>query len=264
MKTILKGTVLITGGSSGIGLEYARQLAARGCELVLVSNKQEELDAAAKTLEEEFAVRVRTRFQDLAANGAADKLFEWCHQEQLEIEILVSNAGMFFLGEITQERYDKAKAIVGLHVETPTRLCILFGNDMKKRGHGTIISMASLAADMPVPGITLYAATKSYLKAFGRAMVHELRPYGVGMTTVCPGAVCTTLYGLREDLMRFAVRIGVIKTPQWLVRRVLRAAEHRRAMVKAGLLDRMMPLLIRLAPSHLETWIWKRASAYIR
>lgn len=258
MKRTLKGTALITGGSSGLGFEYARQLADMGCSLVLVSNREEELKKAAATLERDYAVSVITRYQDLAESGAADNLFEWCQNQGLQIDILVSNAGMFFLGELTEKNYGKAKAIVGLHVETPTRLCILFGGEMKKRGSGTIISMSSLAADLPVPGITLYSATKAYLKSFGRSFCHELRPYGVSITTVCPGAIATPLYGLREDLMRLAIRIGVIKKPEWLVRKVLRAAARKRPFVRAGLMDRLMIPILRLCPSRRETRIWKK------
>lgn len=255
---MIKGLALITGGSSGLGLEYARQLAAGGCDLILVSNKEEELENAGAQIRSEFPVRVTTHYQDLALDGAADELFAWCREKGFEVEILVSNAGVFFYGELGEKTYKKSKAMLRLHVETPTRLIILFGEDMKRRGHGTIISMSSLAADLPFPGITLYSSTKAYLKAFGRAMVHELRPYGVSLTTVCPGGIATSLYGLRDDLMKFAVGIGVIKTPKWLVRKVLRRAGRRRPFVRPGLPDALMIPLLRLLPSHLETRIWVR------
>lgn len=255
MKTI-SGTALITGGSSGLGLEFARQLAALGCSLVLVSNREEELSNAARALREAYPVEVTTHMQNLAVSGAADDLFKWTKEAGLQIDVFVSNAGMFFFGELAEDNYEKANALIGLHVETPTRLCILFGNDMKKRGRGTIISMASLAADLPVPGITLYSASKAYLKSFGRSFYHELRPYGVSITTVCPAGIATPLYGLRDDLMAFAVKIGVIKKPQWLVRRALKAAAHRRIFLRAGLFDSLMIPALRLIPSQLETWIW--------
>lgn len=255
-KNTLKGLALITGGSSGLGYEYARELAAKGCDLLLVSNKQDDLDAAQKALSEEFGVNVTTHFQDLAVCGAADSLHEWCISAGLEVEILVSNAGIFFFGELNPERYGKACAMIGLHIETPTRLCILFGNDMKLRGHGTIISMSSLAAKSPVPGITLYSATKAYLLNFGKAMYHELKPYGVVMTTVCPGAVATPLYGLREDLMKLALRLGIIKTTPWLVRKVLRAAERRRALVQPGIMDNLFIPLASHLPSVLVSHVW--------
>ncbi len=256
MKTNISGTALITGGSSGLGLEFARQLAALGCSLVLVSNREEELSAAAQALRTAYPVEVVTRVQNLAVSGAADELFQWTREEGMQIDILVSNAGMFFFGELAEDNYEKANALIGLHVETPTRLCILFGNDMKRRGHGTIISMASLAADLPVPGITLYSASKAYLKSFGKSFYHELRPYGVSITTVCPAGIATPLYGLRDDLMTFAVKIGVIKKPQWLVSKAIKAAGRKRMFLRAGLIDRLMIPALWLIPTPIETWIW--------
>lgn len=255
-KTIEKGLALITGGSSGLGYEYARQLAAKGCDLILVSNRDEELARAGEMLSAEFGVCVVTHWQDLSLPDAADELFAWCNAGAYQVDILVSNAGMFFFGELSVDRYEKAVAITTLHVVTPTRLCILFGNEMKKRHHGTIISMSSLAAKLPVPGITIYSASKSYLRAFGKAMYHELRPYGVSFTTVCPGAVSTPLYGLREDLMDLALKLRIIKTPEWLVRKVLRAAGKRRKLVEASLMDRMMTVLIDLIPAGIKNKIW--------
>lgn len=253
---MLKGLALITGGSSGLGYEYARQLAAKGCDLIIVSNREDELKKAAEALRSDFGVGITTRFQDLSVEGAADDLHQWCANGGFEVEILVSNAGIFFYGELNAERYGKAAAMLHLHVDTPARLIILFGNDMKLRGHGTIISMSSLAAELPFPGITLYSSTKAFLKSFGRSMVHELRPYGVSLTTVCPGAVATPLYGLRDDLMKLAMKLGIIKTPRWLVSKVLRRAEHRRPFVRPGLMDALMIPIIRLLPSFLETRIW--------
>ena len=106
-------TALITGGSSGMGLEYARQLAGRGYDLVLVSNRQDELDAAAETLHVQFPVNVRTRYQDLSVPDAADILFEWCTQEEdLLPDVVINNAGMFFFKELQTEDIDKVQTMI--------------------------------------------------------------------------------------------------------------------------------------------------------
>jgi hypothetical protein len=250
-------TALITGGSSGMGLEYARQLAGRGYDLVLVSNRLEELDVAAEELRSQFAVDVRTRFQDLAVPDAADTLFEWCTQEVLP-DIVINNAGMFFFKEVQTEDLERAQAMVNLHVVTVTRMCILFGNAMKRRGSGYILNVSSMAARIPAPGITIYSATKAYLKSFGRSLSYELKPYGVGVTTVCPAAIATPLYRLSPDKMRLGVRIGLIKTPQWLVKRALRALFRRRRVVSPGFMNVWLPPLIALLPGPLVAFIWKK------
>jgi len=251
-------TALITGGSSGMGLEYARQLADRGYDLVLVSNRQEELDTAAEALRAQFPVHIITRFQELAVPDAADSLFEWCQTEEGLPDIVINNAGMFFFKELQAEDMDKVQAMVNLHVVTITRMCVLFGNAMKQRGKGYILNVSSMAARIPAPGITIYSATKAYLKSFGRSLSYELRPYGVSVTTICPAAIATPLYRLSEDKMRLGVRIGLIKTPQWLVKRALRAMFRRRRVASPGFMNVWLPPLIALLPGPLVAFLWKR------
>ena len=250
---------LITGGSSGMVLEFARQLAGRGYDLVLVSNRPEELESAAGGLREQFPVEVVTRFQDLAQADAADGLFAWCTETLGCLpEVVVNDAGMFFFKELEREDLDRAQAMVNLHVVTVTRLCLLFGNAMKERGSGYLLNVSSMAARIPAPGITVYSATKAYLRSFGRSLSYELKPYGVGMTTVCPAAIATPLYRLDEKWLRFGVRIGLIGTPKWLVRRALRAMFRRRRIVSPGLMNIYLPALIALLPGPVIAALWKR------
>ena len=247
---------LITGGSSGMGLEFARQLAARGYDLLLVSNQEQALADAARELS--GPVSVRTRFQDLARPEAADELFAWCQVEDLIPDVLVNNAGMFFFKELQAEDLDRVQAMINLHVTTVTRICLLFGQAMKSRGSGYILIMSSMAARIPAPGITVYSATKAYLRSFGRSLSFELRPYGVGVTTVCPAAIATPLYRLDEKKTRFGVRLGVIRTPKWLVRRALRALFHRRRVISPAFMNIYLPALVALLPGPVEARLWKR------
>lgn len=249
---------LITGGSSGMGLEYARQLAAKRHDLILVSNRQEELEQASSDLREQYGVQVVARYQDLSAETAADELLAFCQEQSLEVEILINNAGMFFFEELSVENEAKALTMMRLHMFTPTRLCLLFGAEMKQRGHGYILNVSSMAAKLPCPGITIYSATKAYLKSFGKSLYFEMRPYGVGVTTVCPAAIATPLYKLKPSLLKFGVNIGVIGTPRWLVRRALRGMFHKRRMVKPGLMNYYLPPLIAILPKWLVDRLWKR------
>ena len=250
-----KGIALVTGASSGMGLRSAQQLAARNYDLLIVSNQQEQLIEAASSLIEDYGVNVIPHCQDLASPCAADELFEFCQKENLEVEILINDAGVFFFRELTsQERM--APVMLNLHILTPTRLCILFGEQMKLRGHGYILNMSSMAAKLPMPGITLYSATKAYLKSFSKSLYFEMRPYGVGVTTVCPAAIATPLYNLDEKLMKFAVSIGVIGTPQWLVRRALRRMFQKRRVVRPGLMNYWLSPVINSLPKWLVNKIW--------
>lgn len=250
---------LITGGSSGMGLEFSRQLAGRGYDLILVSNRAAELESAAAALQAQFPVKVTTRFQDLARTDAADELFTWCTGEAgILPDIVVNDAGMFFFKELSREDLGRVQAMIDLHVVTVTRMCLLFGDAMKQRGSGYILNVASMAARIPAPGITVYSATKAYLRSFGRSLSYELKPYGVGMTTVCPAAIATPLYRLSEKWMRFGVRIGLIRTPHWLVKRALRAMFHKRRVISPGLMNVWLPALIALLPGWLVAFLWKK------
>ena len=249
---------LVTGGSSGMGLEFARQLAGRGYDLILVSNREIELKAAAASLRDQFPIQVTARFQDLAEAEAADQLYAWCIEEPGLPDIVVNDAGMFFFKELEPEDLDRVQAMVNLHVVTVTRICLLFGNAMKQRGSGYLLNLSSMAARIPVPGITVYSATKAYLRSFGRSLSYELKPYGVGVTTVCPAAIATPLYRLSDKKMRLGVRIGLIKTPQWLVRRSLRAMFRKRRVISPAFMNIWLPALIALLPGPLIASLWKK------
>ena len=252
---------LVTGATSGMGLEYCHQLARRGHHLVMVSNQTDLLETLPRQLSEQYGIRAIGRFQDLASPDAARQLYDWCRQQGLQIDILINNAGMFFFHELTPDYADRSEAMLALHVLTPTRLCLLFGQEMKLRRQGYIINVSSLTAQIPAPGITLYAATKAYLKSFSKSLYFEMRPYGVGVTTVLPAAIATPLYNLSPKTQALLTRLGIIRTPQWLVRRALRGMFRKRRTVKPGLMNYLAPLLIRLLPNRLETRIWQKISS---
>ena len=249
---------LVTGGSSGMGLEYARQLAEIGCNLLLVSNQEKELKNAAEELKHDKAIQVVSRYQDLAVEMAAEELLKFCQSENLQIDILINNAGMFFFEELTTANEAKALTMMRLHVFTPTRLCVLFGEEMKKRGYGYIINMSSMAAKLPCPGISIYSATKAYLKSFSKSLYFEMRPYGVGVTTVCPAAIATPLYQLKPSLLNLGVKIGLIGTPQWLVRKALKGMMRKKRVVKPGFMNIYLPPLIAMLPHRLVDKLWQK------
>lgn len=249
---------LITGASSGMGLEYAKQLAERGEDLLIVSNQEQQLNECTCDLAETYGVNVIPRYQDLADPSAAEQLFEFCRRNDYQIETLVLNAGMFFFKEITPENLPLVDKMMQLHMCTNTRLCILFGEQMKQRHSGHILLMSSMAATLPMPGITVYSATKAYLKSFGRSLYFEMKPYGVGVTTVCPAAVATPLYRLSENLMRLGVNTGIIWTARRLVRRALRGMYRGRRSLCPGFMNIWLPPVIAALPKALVTGIWKK------
>jgi len=261
--TVQTHTALITGGSSGIGLEYARQLAALGYDVALVSNRSEELKVAAEQLIHDFGVAVHSLMADLAKHDAATSVVEWCDSEGIAPEILVNNAGMFFMEYLGEENLDKASAMMRLHMETVTQLCVLFGSRMKAAGHGYILNMASMTAWIPAPGIAVYSASKAYLASFGKGLSYELKPYGVTVTTVCPAAIDTDLYPLGDKLRKRLRRAGLVKSPRWLVKRALKGMFRGRRLMRPGPLNHLVPFIVSLLPGRVIDslglkWIAKR------
>ena len=241
-----------------MGFHYASQLAARGCDVVIVSNREEELQEAARKIRGEYGVTVVTRFQDLGCWDAADSLYAFCKEQGLQVDILVLNAGFFFFKELKASDCDLASSMIGLHVNTNARLCLLFGEDMKKAGKGNIIIMSSMAAAIPAPGITVYSASKAFLKSFGKSLYYEMKPDGVGVTTVLPAAIATPLYKLSQKLLDRGVKTGVIRTPQSLVRRALKGMDKGRKTVKPGFMNVFLPGLISILPDGLIARLWKK------
>ena len=166
---------------------------------------------------------VRTHYQDLALPQSADELFAWCQAEDIHPDVLVNNAGMFFMKYLSPEILPKVRTMEALHMGVITDLCILFGTRMKERGSGRILNVSSMTARIPAPGIAIYSATKAYLKSFGKSFSYEMRPFGVTVTTVCPAAVDTPLYPISPRWRKFLKAVGFIKSPQYVVRRALRA-----------------------------------------
>ena len=158
---------------------------------------------------------------------------------------------MFFMQYLSEEILPKARAMVKLHVQTVTELCILFGSRMKERRKGFILNMSSMTAAIPAPGIAIYSASKAYIKSFGKGFGYEMRPFGVKVTTVCPAAVDTGLYNLGGKTRKTGRRLGLIQTPEALVRRSLKAMVNGRRNISPGLMNVILPPLIALLPNRL-------------
>ena len=225
---------LVTGASSGIGLEFAKQLAKRGYNLLIVSNVPEIEDAAKRlkdaTLQDGSSnLQVIPLQMDLGQQSAARELYEYAHAHDIEVEVLVNNAGVYHDRDILDDSEGFTSLIMNLHMYTPAMLCYLFGQDMKARGEGYILNVCSVTSKMAAQRLGTYGGTKAFLSHFTRALHIELRKYGVKVTDVSPGAVDTGLYSISPTLTKIGKCLGIIVSPQTLVRRGLRALFHGRA-----------------------------------
>ena len=245
-------TALITGASSGIGLEYSRQLAAKGFDLVMVSNEPEEIMRTSGKIAEEYKIKTIPYYIDLARPGAAKELFEWTISRQIQVDILINNAGIFIFREVTDTPAERIQTLIDLHISTVTKLCRLFAEDMKKRKKGHILNMSSMSCWMPMPGIALYTASKAYIRVFSRSLHYELKEDGITVTTVCPGGIATGLYNLPENLLKLGVRLGILMTPQKMVKKALKALFNGKQQIIPGWINRMYIPLVAIMPARMR------------
>ena len=214
---------LVTGASSGIGLQYATQLARDyHCDLLLVSNQEKELNEVAADLAAQYGVKTVARYADLSLPDAAENLHGWCIKEGYEVEVLINNAGVFFFNEYTKTPMKRIELMLQLHVMTVAKMTRLFAEDMCARRRGYILNMSSMSAWMAMPGIQTYNASKAFIYNFSKSLWYELKPYNVHITVMAPGAVDTGLFGLAPNLRKLAVALTVSIPPEKLVKRALK------------------------------------------
>jgi short-subunit dehydrogenase len=184
-------TALVTGGSGGIGLEFAKVLARNGFDLVLVARKRDTLEAAAGQLEGKFGVTAHVFAADLRRREAPGEIFEFLQNENIPVEVLVNNAGFGLGGEFSETSVQRELEMIQVNIAALTHLTKLFLPPMIKRRSGRILNVASTAAFQPGPLMAVYYATKAYVLSFSEALAEELRNSGVTVTALCPGPTQT-------------------------------------------------------------------------
>jgi short-subunit dehydrogenase len=184
-------TALITGGSGGIGLEIAKQLARRGLDLVLVARTRDALEAVAGQIEGQHDVKVHVFAADLRRREAPEELFDFLRNENIPTQILVNNAGFGLGGEFADTDVQRELEMIQVNIVALTHLTKLFLPAMIKAKSGHVLNLASTAAFQPGPLMAVYYATKAYVLSFSEALAEELRHTGVSVTALCPGPTRT-------------------------------------------------------------------------
>lgn len=249
----------MTGACSGIGRALAVGLAERGYRLIIVSQREAELQHTAAQLRADHGVDVHPLVLDLARPTAAEELYAKVQSLALEVDVLVNNAGFFFFGEAVDADPAKANAMLQLHVVTPSLLCTRFGRDMRARGRGDILIVSSISAWRDFPGIGYYGSSKKYLRGFARALRSELGVYGVNVTCLAPGATATDLYDPNQVPVKRAVSWGLMMSPEAVAAHGLRALFTKRAELVPGLLNALMALFSAWTPQWVVDLIRRRA-----
>lgn len=207
-------TALITGASSGIGLHLAHEFAAHGHPLVLVAPIKSELEALSAELSSKHGVDVRVIAKDLELPEAAQEIFEQLEAENLEIEILVNNAGHGFRGKSWEIPVERDISMVRLNIEAVLRLTKLFLPPMLEKGHGRILNTASIAGFEPGPLLAVYHASKAFVLSWSEALATELEATEITVTALCPGATDTDFFPKAEMMATRAFQGQNLMAPQ--------------------------------------------------
>lgn len=242
---------LVTGASSGLGIDFADLLAAQGFNLVLVARRQEPMEKLAEKLRLQHGVDVIVEPFDLASPGAAGRLKESIDAQSLQIDVLVNNAGYGLHGDFLDIPIERTADMIQLNVTALTELSSVFGESMAARGHGHILLVSSLLAFQPVPTYAAYAATKAYVLSFGEALHDELRSRGVTVTVLCPGHTETGFDTVAGASVSPVLRMLTMQ-PRPVVQSGLSALWNGKASVTAGIKNKIIVFSNRLMPRSMQ------------
>lgn len=239
---------LVTGGTSGIGLAFVHQLAAKAYNIFIVSIENEKLELVKNEIETKYGVKCATLFLDLANENAAKKVYDFSQENALNIELLINNAGFLIAEKFVNVAQQKISAMINLHIFTSTMLCHYFAKEMVKNQKGYILNISSTSAFMPYPLISLYGPSKAYIRNFTRAIRNELYSENINVSCIMPGAVDTNLYEVNTNQKKFALRFGIMHTPEFIAKRGLQILFRNQAELVPGFLNKASLIFIKFVP----------------
>jgi len=251
---------LVTGASSGFGVEFATLLAGVGANLILVARRAEPMEQLAARLRRAHGVQIVVLAMDLSAPDAAAALKARTDAQGLAVDVLINNAGYGLYGNFVEQPLARVTEMLRLNMLSLTELTHLYGCDMARRGSGHILLTASLLGFQGVPGYAAYAASKAYVLHFGEALHAELRPRGVVVTALAPGAATTSFGDVAGQTDKGTLQ-KLMMTPREVAEIGMRALLRRRSSVVAGWRNGFIVFLNRFTPRAVQRQIFKRVMA---
>jgi short-subunit dehydrogenase len=240
-----KSVACITGASSGIGAEFARQLAGKGYDLVLVARRKQRLDDLASSLTDKYPIHVESFPADLSVEDEIKRVA--CHIQGLDrLEVLVNNAGFGIPGSFAATPIDSSLTMLSVHVLAVVRLTHAALPGMTARGAGYIINVSSLSAFTSALGNVMYSATKSFINGFSDALATDLIGTGVKVQALCPGMTHTEFHSSPAyEKYRDPRRIPEFAwmTTEQVVKKSLNAIQHIRVIYVPGLGNQLIAFL---------------------
>lgn len=256
-KILNNSLAIVTGAAGGIGLQFALELAARGSSLLLIDIDEKRLREAESLISKEeilgkvSSVNIYLLTLDLTSHNFLECLDNFCKGKNLHPDILINNAGIFSFRPIKDTSERRIEIFVDLHIRAVTMLSRWFISIRSEFKTGYLLNMSSMSCWMPMPGLAMYAATKSYIRVFSRSLHYEVKDLGIGVTVACPGGIATDLFGLPENLKKLAVNIKVLDTPERFVSKAIDRMLSKRKQYINGWLNRFSIFFMGIMP----TWV---------
>lgn len=255
MDTSLKGQrALVTGASSGLGVAFARLLAARGADLVITARRKENLDALAKELSERHGVKVTVIAADLSEPSGPSRLWDETEAKGVAIDVLINNAGGGLHRNFTDASWEQLQRQIQLNVVSLTELMHRFARAMLARGKGHILNVSSIGAYTPTPTYATYSAGKAYVRDVTEAVAYELRGSPVRVCSLCPGGTLTEFHQAAGHELPSAFR-ATFMSAEDCAAIGLRALFNGRRNIVSGLANSAAMFLLRFMPRRLIVWV---------
>src|ERR1700758_549321 len=251
-------TFLVTGGSAGIGREFARQLAPVVGTMILVARRSERLEA----LELELKVinpdlEVFYRALDLRNHDDLAKFCNWLEESGLAVDLLINNAGLGDRGRFIDSDWDKVNAMLRVNIDALTYLTYRILPSMRESGCGAILNVSSVVGSLPVPTLAVYAASKDYVTSFSEALRAELRSSNISVTVLCPGPVPTEFHSVATRTDEHGSLPDFITVPvQRVVHEALNSVARDRPRLVPGIAMRMVLTLLLFIPMFIKRLIY--------
>src|SRR5436189_2596274 len=253
-----KSWVLITGASSGFGEEFARQYAEQGHYLVLVARRLDRLQKIADGLRQQFSIEVVVEQLDLSDVAAIVQLHQRLRERDIPIDILINNAGHGLQGPFIDSKLGAALTMIQLDIASLTAVTHVFAQDMRTRGRGKILLVASLLAYQGVQNFAVYSAAKAYVLRLGEALHRELKRDGITVTTLCSGMSDTGFATAAQQKITPALKLLMMQ-PAPVARAGIRALHAGRMSVVPGLANKAMVIFTWATPRWLHQAMFSRA-----
>lgn len=252
-----KTYTLITGASAGIGKAMAVECAKRGQNLILVALQNSGLAETGACLQLQYGVDVKALELNLTAPHAIQYLYDWCHQQQLKINVLINNAGIGNYSIFQKSAYEDYHNMIQLNVSAVVALTHLFVPKLRENETAYILNVGSFASLMPLPYKSVYAATKSFVFTFSRSLQMELKPYNIYVSCLCPGPTSTQSMRKRNQSKKIGEGI-LIKTAEEVASSAINGLFKKKGLIIPGWKNRFLIRLGRILPFSIKSYILKR------